>query len=78
MEAAMDKDLMGIIAVALVKLQFFRNGLPGVKEFREGLAETSKAIDIDEEALVNFYEALLPDVLRPMLGRKSVELTTSD
>jgi hypothetical protein len=76
-EKDMDEKRQGEIALKVVKQKLFKSGLPGDGSQRE-LGNIAKELGIELEELKQFYEAILPEFLGRILGRKKVSLTTSD
>jgi hypothetical protein len=71
-------ERMGEIALKMVKRQAMDREFPSPNDFRREIGNYAKDIDETTETLVDFFEAILPDILGKMLGRKSVSITTTN
>ena len=75
-KTTMDETRMGKIALKLVLYRMRKTGLQ-IDEFNRELGNLAKATSIPIEEPRQFFEAILPELLGQMLGRKSVSLITS-
>ena len=73
----MNAQRQGEIALELIKHQLFKKGVPG-EGFQRDIGNVAKEAEIKKAELIEFYEAILPEILCKVLSRKSVKLETSD
>ncbi len=72
----MTEERQGQIAVMLIKQRLKKMGIPGGLDREMG--NIRKELGLSKHEIQSFYEAILPEVLGDILGRKRVSLTTGD
>ena len=76
--AELSKERLGEIALKLVKAHAMKRELPAPEDFRRDVGSAAKEIGEDTDTLIVFVEAIMPELIGKMLGRKSVSLKTSN
>jgi len=76
--AEITKERMGEIALAIVKKDYQKNGLPLTPDARRRLGTIASEIGADIEEVEDFIFKLLPELIGTAYGYKRVGITLSD